>query len=1128
MDGLPGGLVEFVMTSEPPYIEGKHSADYVADVSDFGHSYWRSATASTGALAPLTATSIDDATYRQLADNLPTLCWVANGDGYIVWYNRRWHEYCGTSPEQMEGWGWQSTHDPQLLPHVMERWTASIASGEPFEMTFPLRGADGVLRPFLTRVQPMRDATGKVARWFGVNTEIFDQVAAESALRAERDRSSSVLEGMTEGFVLLDRQFRVLTINAEGLRIEQRSRAAIIGKTHWEAWPGTEESEQGKLYKRVMAERIPLGIECHYQWAAGHQVWFDVRAYPHPEGIAIFYREIGDRKQTEVQLRESEAFTRLLLDSTSDCFYAVNCEGVTTLCNESFLETLGFPNRDGVIGHKLHDVVHHSHPDGSQYPARDCPIYQAASQGAPAVVSDEVFFRLDGSSFPVEYRAEPIVRGGKLQGAICTFRDITEKHQTEIRQRLFFTLADRLLKLSKPREIVAAAVEVLGRHLQVNRVGYGEVSADGETVTYETDYVDGVDHLVGNVPLSAFGRDIIAELKRGLITTYADVQADPRTSDADFAAFQTRSAMAVPLIREEALRAVLYLNHRDVRDWTPDEITLVRDVAARTWDALERARAEAQLRELNETLELRVEERTQAAKQAEARFRGIFDSTYQFVALLALDGVILEVNRAALTAGSAAESDMMGGVIWESPWFCRTPEAMAVLVAAIPAAAAGQFMRTDLKLLLPDDQLRVYDFSLTPVNDEEGRVAFIVAEGHDVTEAKHLEEALRQSQKMEAVGQLTGGIAHDFNNMLAVVIGSLDLLGRRTGTGDARASRYIEAAKDGARRASTLTQRLLAFSRQQPLKPEPLDVNKLVGGMSDLIRGSMGGDIRLETVLAAGVWRIHADPNQLENAVLNLAVNARDAMLGGGRLTIETQNTHLDARYVSAHLGVPAGQYVLIAVTDTGAGMSEDIVAKAFDPFFTTKEVGKGTGLGLSQVYGFVKQSGGHVKIYSEPGQGTSLKIYLPRLTGVETSAEQSESAREIPLGDLRDVVLVVEDEPAVRQFSVDALSELGYRVLEADGAAAALRLLDTYPEIALLFTDIIMPDVNGAKLATEACRRRPDLKVLFTTGYTRNAVVHNGVLDAGVELIGKPFTIEELAAKVREVLDAPAADPRA
>ena len=392
--------------------------------------------------------------------------------------------------------------------------------------------------------------------------------------------------------------------------------------------------------------------------------------------------------------------------------------------------------------------------------------------------------------------------------------------------------------------------------------------------------------------------------------------------------------------------------------------------------------------------------------------------------------------------------------------------------------------------------------------------------GERTVELEEAHEALRQSQKMEAVGQLTGGIAHDFNNMLAVVIGSLDLLERRIGSSDSRAKRHIDAAAEGARRAANLTQRLLAFSRQQPLKPETISINRLVAGMSDLLEHSLGGDIRLETVLAGGLWQTDADPNQLENVILNLAINARDAMSDGGRVTIETQNAHLDPRYAAVHLGVPAGQYVMVAVSDTGTGMPPEVIDKAFDPFFTTKEVGKGTGLGLSQVYGFVKQSGGHVKIYSEPGHGTTVKVYLPRVVGAASDSIVDTLSEDIPYGDTQELILVVEDEPAVRQFSVDALGELGYRVIEADGAAAALRLLEAHPDIAMMFTDVVMPDMNGAKLAEAARAIRPDLKILFTTGYTRNAVVHNGVLDAGVQLIGKPFTIEELAGRVRQILD--------
>jgi signal transduction histidine kinase len=380
------------------------------------------------------------------------------------------------------------------------------------------------------------------------------------------------------------------------------------------------------------------------------------------------------------------------------------------------------------------------------------------------------------------------------------------------------------------------------------------------------------------------------------------------------------------------------------------------------------------------------------------------------------------------------------------------------------------------------------------------------------------EDALRQAQKMEAIGQLTGGVAHDFNNMLAVMLGGLDLALRRLDRGDTQVQKYLTNAQEGGRRAAALTQRLLAFARQQPLEPAPLEANRLVAGMSDLLRRSLGETINLETVLAGGLWRIHVDPNQLESAIVNLAVNSRDAMPNGGKLTIETANAYLDDEY-SAHEGLPMGQYVLIAVTDTGAGMTPEVAGKVFDPFFTTKKPGSGTGLGLSQVYGFVKQSGGHVKIYSEIGQGTSVKIYLPRYFGEVRALEAVQAMAPLPRNDGSVTVLVAEDEEGVRAHAVDALEELGYTVLSAGTGKAAIELFANHPEIGLLFTDVVIPDMNGRQLAQEAQRRLPGLKVLFTTGYTRNAIVHNGMLDPDVSLLTKPFTLEQLARKIAEVL---------
>lgn len=381
------------------------------------------------------------------------------------------------------------------------------------------------------------------------------------------------------------------------------------------------------------------------------------------------------------------------------------------------------------------------------------------------------------------------------------------------------------------------------------------------------------------------------------------------------------------------------------------------------------------------------------------------------------------------------------------------------------------------------------------------------------------EELLRQSQKLEAIGQLTGGVAHDFNNMLAVIIGSTNLIERRLAKGE-DIKRLIEGISDAAYRAAELTRRLLAFSRQLPSAPKVIDANQMVKSISELLRQTLGEATVLETVLAGGLWKTHADASQLENAILNLAINARDAMPDGGKVTIETLNCHLDADYASNYPDVNAGQYVMIAVSDEGTGMSPEIIERAIDPFFTTKAIGKGTGLGLSQVYGFVKQSKGHLKLYSEIGHGTAVKIYLPRYYGTEQAADVGAL---IPQPERRgapsEVILVVEDEDRIREVTTEALRELGYTVFHAASARQALQILESRPEIGLLFTDIVMPDMKGRRLAEAALKFRPDLKVLYTTGYTRNAILHNGVLVPGVNFIAKPFTVDQLGQKVREVL---------
>ncbi len=390
----------------------------------------------------------------------------------------------------------------------------------------------------------------------------------------------------------------------------------------------------------------------------------------------------------------------------------------------------------------------------------------------------------------------------------------------------------------------------------------------------------------------------------------------------------------------------------------------------------------------------------------------------------------------------------------------------------------------------------------------------------EIAERQAAQDSLRQAQKMEAVGHLTGGIAHDFNNLLTIIIGNIDTVSRRLdASSDPRAKRSLENALKGAERAAALTQRLLAFSRRQPLDPKTIDVGRLLAGMSDLLTRSITEAIAVQIHAAADLWRVEVDPHQLENAVLNLAVNARDAMPDGGNLTIEASNVTIAANDIVPAYIAP-GDYVRMIVTDTGSGMAPETIAKVFDPFFTTKEVGKGTGLGLSMVYGFIKQSGGHIDIESNIGSGTTVSLLLPRVT--ESDLDVSEDRRTaVELGTRAETILVVEDDDDVRAYAVESLRELGYRVIEASDGPTALRLFEKAdPPVQLLLTDVVMPVMSGSELAERAVALQPSLKVLFTSGYTRDAIMRDGRLEPGLDLLSKPFTYSILATRVRSLLD--------
>ena len=601
------------------------------------------------------------------------------------------------------------------------------------------------------------------------------------------------------------------------------------------------------------------------------------------------------------------------------------------------------------------------------------------------------------------------------------------------------------------------------------------------------------------------------------------------------------SYLAVPVVsREGTVFGGLFFGHSAVGVFNAQHESAITIIAAQTAVAIEKARlletaqharqvaekatlaaerAREELARANETLEAKVAERTAALYQSEQQFQqlvmGITDCA---IYMMDPKGFIVSWNAGAERIKGYAATEIVGKHF--STFYTREDRESGLPERALATALKeGKFESENWRVRKDGTRLWA-SVLIDPIRDGNGQLIGFAKITRDMTERRAFQEQLHQSQKMEAIGQLTGGVAHDFNNLLTVILGNLDSLWRQLPADETRLRYCVDQATRGAQRAATLTSQLLAFARRQPLNPKPTDVNRLVTGVSDLIRRTLGESIAVESVLGAGLWRVEVDPHQLESALLNLAVNSRDAMRDGGKLTIETTNAHVDEQYAARYPEVHPGQYALISVTDTGVGMSPDIIARAFDPFFTTKPIGEGTGLGLSQVFGFVKQSGGHVKLYSEIGQGTTVKIYLPRLMAADVIAEEPELAVE-QRGDRNETILVVEDEDDVRVYSTETLRDLGYTVLDARDGPSALRVLEQHPEVTVLFTDVGLPGLNGRQVVDEARRQRPGLKVLFTTGYARNAIVHQGRVDPGVELLVKPFTRAQLAERIRAVIDA-------
>lgn len=922
---------------------------------------------------------------------------------------------------------------------------------------------------------PVRDETGTIAGFFCPCNEITGQVLAERRLRESEARAKGVLDGMGEGFALLDREFRVIDFNVEAERLESRPREELIGRSHWELYPGTEDGELGRLYKKAMSERVPVALEHRYVWPDGRAIWVEARAYPVEDGLAVFFRDVTEQKQTEAVARETAERYRLAVRATNDAIWDWHFATNHVLWNEA-LET--------AYGHKPDDVeptgewwIGHIHPEDR---ARvDASIHAAIDGTETSWVDEYRFLRADGSYADVLDRGH-VIRDetGQAVRMLGAMLDLTEQRRSQAALReseaRFRTFAEAL-------PLVLFTTDADGRY----------------------DYT--------NPFLQAF-TGMSAEALAGFGWSEA-LHPDDRARA--LAVWDERRAAEEPFEIEYRLR-----REDGVYRWF-----LGRCVPARA------AQAGAALRWIGTCVDMQdiVEARDAKARQSEDLERLVAERTADrdrmwrlstdLMLVARFDGTILATNPAWTTLLGWDEADLVGTSFLD---LIHPDDTEAT------QAEAGR-LSDGLSTLRFENRYRTRDgsyvwLSWTAVPDEQ----FIHAVARDVNaekdaaaELERAQEALRQSQKMEAVGQLTGGLAHDFNNLLAGISGSLDLMGTRLAQGRlSEADRYLVAAQGAAKRAAALTHRLLAFSRRQTLDPKPTNTGTLISGMEELIRRTVGPAIGVESVVGGGVWSVLVDPNQLENALLNLCINARDAMPDGGKITIETANRWLDGR-AARERDLAPGQYISLCVSDNGSGMTPDVVEKAFDPFFTTKPIGMGTGLGLSMIYGFARQSGGQVRIYSELGQGTMVCIYLPRYLGTKDDSE--DAALPVPAvapTETGRTVLVIDDEPLVRMLVVDVLEELGYTALEAGDGPSGMKVIESEARIDLLITDVGLPNgMNGRQVAEAARQVRAGLKVLFITGYAENAVLNHGHLEHGMQVVTKPFDMGDLTRRIQTII---------
>ncbi|HBB96464.1 MAG TPA: hypothetical protein DC054_13840 [Blastocatellia bacterium] len=958
----------------------------------------------------------------------------------------------------------------------------------------------------------VRDEKGVELYREGSIENITERKRAEQALQSSEAEVRALFAAITDVIIVFDADGRYLKIAPTNSTDSYKPPDDLIGRTQHEILPKETADFLVSHIRRALDEGRAHRVEYRVE-LEGTEVWFDGSVAPlSPNSVIWIARDITERKRAEDEQarlnaeikQQTDRLNTIVATVPGVVFEVSGTPGApnnkTNFVSEYIGPMLGYTVAEwlSVPGFWLSIV----HPDDRQRVGK-----QAAADFAQGQNGGHDFRWMAKDGRIVWVRAHTIVvrdENGKPVGVRGVVTDITEGKRVEEMQArrethaLFRADVGAALALSRAplRSTLESCAEAMVKHLHAAFARVWTLNREENVLELQASagiytHIDGAQ---ARVPVGKFKIGKIAQERSPHITN--DVQHDPRVSDHEWARQEKMVAFAgYPLLVEDRLLGVMAMFSREkLTEDTLDAMASVADVISQ---GIERKRAEQEL------------------SKSEERYRDLVENAHDIIYSHDLQGNYTSMNKAAeLITGYTPEEALSMNLSQMMP-----AEYLPTAQEMVNRKLAGEKVTAYETELIAKDGHRVAVEANTKLVFQDGVPVGVQGIARDVTERKQLEDQLRQSQKLEGIGQLAGGVAHDFNNLLTAINGYTSLALQRLDEHNS-VRPYLEEVKKAGDRAANLTRQLLAFGRKQILQPIPLDLNSIVSDMNKMLRRLIGEDINLAAKLATDLRRIKADPGQIEQVLMNLVVNARDAMPQGGKLTIETTNVELDLEYTSTHVGVNPGAYVVLAVSDTGTGMSEQVRKQIFEPFFTTKEKGKGTGLGLSTVYGVVKQSEGNIWVYSEPNHGTTFRVYLPALASTSISSEAKAAESPIPRGS--ETVLLVEDEEVVRGLARQILEDAGYHVLVAQQGEEAVRLCNEHTsEIHLLLTDVVMPGAGGKVVAERLSALRPGIKVLFMSGYTDEAIVHHGVLDSNVKFIQKPFSPLGLSKKVREVLDS-------